>query len=366
MVASRGGQGSRLGLVTTGGTVGSHLIRDRVVLGPIEHAPERVLLEEVAEEVGCALVATTPFRVSSEDMTPTHWVGLASACRDVASAGVDAVLVLHGTDTACFTAAALSFLLRDLAVPVAVTGANLPPAHPRSDARTNVRGAVVALAHRASGVVLAFAGEADATTVVHSATHVRKTGVAGRATFTSVNAPPIAEVRADGVYVPRGDHAGAPRAARPVPRFDERVLMLRCHPGADFSLLADRVCDGDVRGIVLELYQSATGPTATRDRYSIVGFVERCALAGVTIVGVTESGLDTQRVYPSTERLRQAGMIVLLGMLPEVATVKLMLGLGQPDHARGIAEWLRRPLVDELSTTADGGEETRVLEEEIR
>jgi hypothetical protein len=44
-------------------------------------------------------------------------------------------------------------------------------------------------------------------------------------------------------------------------------------------------------------------------------------------------------------------------MLPEVATVKLMLGLGPPFFPSVIAEWLRCPLVDAFSVVEDGAAE---------
>ena len=72
--------------------------------------------------------------------------------------GCDAVLLLHGTDTA-YSAAALSFLLLDLPVPVLLTGAMLPAGSEGSDAWPNLFGAMRALqAGRVSGVQLYFNG----------------------------------------------------------------------------------------------------------------------------------------------------------------------------------------------------------------
>eukprot|EP00758_Cryptobia_borreli_P011200 Tbor_TRINITY_DN5634_c2_g1::TRINITY_DN5634_c2_g1_i1::g.9299::m.9299/K01424/E3.5.1.1, ansA, ansB; L-asparaginase len=50
----------------------------------------------------------------------------------------DGIVVAHGTDTMHFTAAALSFLLENLAKPVIVTGAMVPFSEPYNDAKRNI------------------------------------------------------------------------------------------------------------------------------------------------------------------------------------------------------------------------------------
>lgn len=39
----------------------------------------------------------------------------------------DAFVILHGTDTLCYTASALSFILENLGKPVLITGSQVPP-----------------------------------------------------------------------------------------------------------------------------------------------------------------------------------------------------------------------------------------------
>ena len=57
----------------------------------------------------------------------------------------DGVLLLHGTDTLAYSAAALSFLLLGLPVPVLLTGSMRPAGTPDSDAWANLFGAMQAL-----------------------------------------------------------------------------------------------------------------------------------------------------------------------------------------------------------------------------
>ena len=42
-------------------------------------------------------------------------------------------------------------------------------------------------------------------------------------------------------------------------------------------------------------------------------------------------------------------MLVLQGILPEVATVKLMLALGQDGASHDVATWMQTPIIDEFA-----------------
>jgi lysophospholipase len=54
----------------------------------------------------------------------------------------DAFVVLHGTDTMCYSSSALSFLLEDLGKTVILTGAQIPLSQLRNDAVENLLGAL--------------------------------------------------------------------------------------------------------------------------------------------------------------------------------------------------------------------------------
>src|SRR6202040_1852748 len=104
----------------------------------------------------------SPIRELSENLQPRHWVLIAQAVRSlIEQEDAAGVLVLHGTDTMAYTAAALSFLLSDLEGPVVLTGANLPTGEAGSDAQRNVHDALVALNELERGVYVAFTGRPD-------------------------------------------------------------------------------------------------------------------------------------------------------------------------------------------------------------
>ncbi len=81
--------------------------------------------------------------LDSANMQQHNWLAMRDAIVEaVEVAGHDGVLVLHGTDSMAYSAAALSFLLLGLPVPVLLTGSMLPAGAPDSDAWANLCGAL--------------------------------------------------------------------------------------------------------------------------------------------------------------------------------------------------------------------------------
>ena len=62
-----------------------------------------------------------PFNVDSSRVGPAEWVKLARLIHDNRE-NYDAFLIVHGTDTMAYTAAALSFMLAGFRKPIVLTG----------------------------------------------------------------------------------------------------------------------------------------------------------------------------------------------------------------------------------------------------
>ena len=94
--------------------------------------------------------------IDSSEATPEDWQAIVDDIN--AHAGqTDAFLVLHGTDTMAYSAAALSYALADLGKPVVLTGSQYPLGVVGSDASANVTGALrAAISPHAQGVMLFF------------------------------------------------------------------------------------------------------------------------------------------------------------------------------------------------------------------
>jgi L-asparaginase/Glu-tRNA(Gln) amidotransferase subunit D len=334
-------------LVLTGGTIGAE--EDNLVLsvGGDPTGAEAGLLERMWPGPGePSVTVASPLRKLSESVEPSDWLKIASAVRRlVVEADATGVVILHGTDTMGYTAAALSFLLSDLDRPVVLTGSNLPSGEEGSDADDNVHAALVALKALDAGVYAAFAGGQGLPGQVYLGTRIRKVRASGGA-FESVNRDVVGVVE-DGHF-----RAKEPHAARKhdgcVQRIDDRVLALRLYPGLDLDLAFQSVVAGDIRGVVIELYASATGPD-TGDRFSLPRFIEKCVSRGVVVAtAVPEAPAKTGKTYETTLAVGKAGGIFLGDMTPETATVKLMWALAQSPDEDLVRELMLRPIAGEL------------------
>jgi L-asparaginase len=338
-----------VGLVLTGGTIGAE--EDNLILsvGTDPTRTETELLERVWPGDGNPIVTVaTPVRKLSENLLPEDWLKIAHAIRDLVNrAKVCGVLVLHGTDTMGYTAAALSFLLCDLDCPIVLTGSNLPSTEKGSDAEHNVHAALVALRSLTAGTYVAFAGELDLPGQVYLGTRVRKLRASGEA-FKSVNRNVIGTVK-DGVLDEKYPHTPLLHAGFRQ-GLDDRVLALRLYPGLDLSLTLDAVKAGALHGVVVELYASATGPTDTDDRrFSLPWFIEECAANNVVVATtVSEVSAKNGKTYATTLAIKRAGGVFLDDMTTETATVKLMWALAQTSGIEAVCELMRRPIAGEI------------------
>lgn len=65
--------------------------------------------------------------LDSSNITPDDWCRLALRIGEKADS-FDGVVLIHGTDTMAYTSSMLSFMLRNIPIPVVVTGSQVPPA----------------------------------------------------------------------------------------------------------------------------------------------------------------------------------------------------------------------------------------------
>ncbi len=75
--------------------------------------------------------------IDSSEMDVNHWMQMAQIVRDNYEK-YDGFVILHGSDTMAFSAAALSFMLQGLKKPVIFTGSQLPIGTIRTDGKENL------------------------------------------------------------------------------------------------------------------------------------------------------------------------------------------------------------------------------------
>ena len=185
----------QVSIVSTGGTIASRV--DYTTGGVHAAISARDLLSIVPELSDFAAVdADILYSVFSENIDASHWSGMARMVEEKVGKGVEGVVITHGTDTLGYSAAALSFALRNLPIPVILVGSQRSSDRPSSDAATNLVGVVTAAAVAPFAEVVLGMHEttSDTSIVFHRGTKVRKCHTSARYAFQSVNADPLARV----------------------------------------------------------------------------------------------------------------------------------------------------------------------------
>ena len=324
-------------LLHTGGTLGMPPRRaaDAGAGGrALPLAPERYARELVAEVPELRALAAVETRIlcnlDSSDVGPEEWSALAA---EVAAARerADGIVIVHGTDTMAYTAAALSFALVGLDRPAVLTGSQRPLGEVRTDARRNLVDAVDLATRDLPEVGICFDGQ------LLRGNRATKGDAWSYRAFASPGLPPLARLGLDVEIAP---HVRRPREPfRCVPAFDPRVALHYVLPGGDPGQLA-RLGEGGARGVVLAAFGTGNVPLRSR---SLVGPVRELVAAGVTVLCVTQAvagGVDLRR-YANGAALADAGALSGGDMNIESAVVKLMHALAlHPGDAAARADYL--------------------------
>lgn len=313
-------------LVGTGGTVASRL--DYVTGGVTPAFTPAELFSAVPELEDIANLETVvKYEIFSEDATPKQWQELAEAVEDAVKAGKDGVIIGHGTDTMGFSAAALSFMLPELSVPVVFVGSQRSSDRPSSDAAMNLIHATTAAATgNFADVVVCMMGSVDHShAYLHKGTLVRKMHSSVRHTFRTIGTTPLAKV--EGSMVAILDRAAKTRGqdarTRADTKLDDRVALVYTYPGIDPSLF-DFYTDKGYKGIVIAGTGLGHVPHATFPA------IKRAIDKGVSVCMTVQTiwGYTGMNVYETGREELAMGIIDGKNMLPEAAMVKLMWVLG--------------------------------------
>ncbi len=287
----------------------------------------------------------------SEDMEPAHWVEIAEAVAEHRDR--DGIIIGHGTDTMQYTAAALSFMLENIDVPVVLVGAQRSSDRPSSDAAVNLLSAVSFIEEAVPGVyVCMHAGMSDDTAAVHRGTRVRKMHTSRRDAFRSIDAGPVAHVS-----YPDGAVTWNTEVERPRGEFalrtdlEEDVGLLKTHPGMDPDVLdAYR----EKSGVVIEGTGLGHMPVNAFDDHTahheeILDAIRDVADdAVVAMASQCIAGRVNMNIYDAGVKIQDAGVVSADTMTPETAVVKLMWSLGQADSRDAAAELFQENIAGEL------------------
>lgn len=326
-------------MIATGGTIAS--TGQPGELTPTLSGHE--LVQEVPLLDGlCHLDYVQPMNIDSTNMRPRNWLEIAGLIQKNYDA-YDGFVVLHGTDTMAYTAAALSYLIQDSPKPIVLTGSQQPIGNPFTDAKLNMYQSLLYAYDDASrDVSIVFSGQVICGTRAH------KQRTMSFNAFNSMNFPAIAVIRNDKIIrtsAHTSDQALKGTVAHPrfYRQLDEKVLVLKLTPELNPSIF--ELLKRDYSAIILETFGIGGIPEHTDASYekAIFDWVD----SGRTLVITTqvdEEGLDLGVYEVGRAYANHPGILRAADMSTEALVAKTMWVLGQADSLQKRAQLFYTPI----------------------
>ena len=310
----------RILIIATGGTIAS--TEDGAGLAPTLTGKELAARVPLIDTL-CDLDFVQPMNIDSTSMRPRDWLSIARVIRDGYDR-YDGFVILHGTDTMAYTAAALSYLIQDSDRPIVLTGSQQPMANPFTDAKLNLYHSVLYACDPASrDVSVVFGGK------VICGTRARKQRTMSFNAFSSMNFPSLAYVRGGSIVRPAG--MGPARRDHGGPRFydalNERVIVLKLTPElkpAIFGLLKP-----DYDAVILETFGIGGIPAYDGSYQDAIFDWVDSGRALVVTTQVPEEGLDLGVYEVGHAYAEKDGILKGDDMTTEALVAKTMWALGQ-------------------------------------
>ena len=301
----------KLMILSTGGTIACTQTAEGLI--PTLSADDILTYAPEAKKLG-EIETRTILNLDSSNIQPEEWRLIAGAVFSCL-ADYDGVVILHGTDTMAYTASMLSFMLRHADKPVVITGSQLPVGHPRTDAKANLRDALITAASGICGVFVVF------DRMVMLGCRVAKVRTTSQNAFESINRPPVGRVRAGRVRL-----IAPPEPPEAKPALDDaiepNVFLLKLIPGTRPEVFDDIARLG-YRGVVIEGF--GLGGLHCLRRNLLEG-IQKLLDANVAVLLTTQCRYEPSdpAVYETGRLALELGIMQAYDMTSECAVTKLM------------------------------------------
>ena len=313
---------SKILLLYTGGTIGMVKHPETGTLKAFnfdaiaEQIPELKLLDCDTE----CISFKTP--IDSSDIDPSLWVTIVDMI-ETNYASFDGFVILHGSDTMSYSAAALSFMCENLSKPIIFTGSQLPIGDLRTDAKENLITSIQLAALKDKGKAIIQEVGLYFEYKLYRANRTTKVNAEHFEAFESSNFPPLAE---SGVNL----KINYEKLLKPNLRkkmlihksLNGNILILKLFPCMNLETIEHILQTPHIEGIILETFGSGNAKTDDWFLESLKAVMER----GVHVVNVTQcvGGAVFMGKYAASERLKQLGIISGGDMTTEAALAKMM------------------------------------------
>jgi glutamyl-tRNA(Gln) amidotransferase subunit D len=295
----------------------------------------------------------------SENMRFAHYNQIAQEIEQEIKNGTDGIIITHGTDTLHYTAAALSFMLENLPIPVILVGAQRSSDRGSSDAFLNLKSAVNFIANSDFGevAICMHHSENDDSCAVLPATRSRKMHSSRRDAFKAINSEPHALIGSGGdISWINSNYLKVDKTRKLLLRlFNEKLKIgfLRSHP----QMFAEEIrAYAHFDGLVLEATGLGHFPTERYDELTsehdliYQEIKELAKKMPLVMAPQTIYGAINMNVYSPGRRLIEAGVLGNSSDLTaETTFIKLAWLLS--NHPQHVKEMFSQNLRGEISSS---------------
>lgn len=286
--------------------------------------------------------------IDSSNVTVEHWAKMAETIKENYDQ-YEGFLVLHGTDTMAYSASALSFMLKGLSKPVVFTGAQLPIASPRSDARENFITALEIASDYKEGRPMVPEVSIYFNHLLIRGNRSKKVESNHFDAFESENYPILAEA---GISIDYQRNAIMKPVDESVSfgintKMDTSVIILKLFPGITANAVESILMTDHVRGVVLESYGSGNVP----NRPWFLDLLKKSLDSGKVIINISQcnGGQVAQGKYEASSALDALGVVNGSDLTTEAAVTKMMHCLAQHKSTAEVKSALISPIAGEMT-----------------
>lgn len=340
-----------IAMIITGGTISSRL--DPKSGGVIFTDAEEIL--NISPEIKdiCNIVKIEkPFMKFSEDMGFEDWKILSETCEKLLNdENIKGIIISHGTDFLHYTSAALSFFLRNLNKPVALTYSQRSIDRGSTDAALNLLcAAKFAISDIAEVAIVGHKDINDNYCLAMPGTKVRKLHTSRRDTFKVVNSQAFAQISQREFKILREFNARNSGKVKLDNVYNEKIALVKVHPNITPDIL-DFYSEHDYKGIILEVAGIGQVPGKNSGKYNLLPKIKKLVDKGIFVGATAQTifGMLNPNVYSAGRDAQKTGMVYLKDMLSETAFVKLAWCLGHK-------EWVKKKIINEKMLENISGE----------
>lgn len=312
-------------MIATGGTIASKETENGLT--------PAMTGEELAASVPgikdkCEITVMQLMNIDSTNMRPRLWQLMSDTIIEHYN-DHDGFVILHGTDTMAYTAAALSYLIQDSPKPIVLTGSQKPMGNPYTDAKINLYQSILyALDDHSCDVTVVFNGKAIA------GTRARKQRTRSFAAFESMNFPVLALIHDDKILRYFRDREPSMDDLKAYHNLNDRVFVLKLTPEVKADIF--HLLSSHYDAIILETF-GIGGIPEYDDSFekAIFDWVNSGKTLAVT-TQVPEEGCDMEVYKVGKKYSEHPGILQAGDMTTESIVAKLMWILGQTNDQKEI------------------------------